>query len=394
MRRRVLIVSDVSAEEVKGGAERMLARHVRALVGAGMEVVVLTRQPAPDAPLHLDLGPHAVEHRLRFSGERGPRGVRELVKGARAWLAIHHDAFDAVLAEQPFTLWALLQAGLEMPYLYCCYSFAHEEFLTRHGLDRSLRVRLAARAMRRMEARVYQTATRLLVLSSYTKQRLAEVFGIGAERVRIAPGGADPVPEGLLARRDEFRARFGWTGPVALTIRNLVPRTGVDLLIQAAAWLKPAHPELSWAIVGDGPFREALEALARGLGVDDRVRFYGHVPDAEAVRMRVAADLFVLPTRALEGFGLVIAEANLAGCPVVATPVGAIPEVAGNMPENRLARHADPEAIAEAVSEALAAPLQDEARQALAARAREVFAWRHHDAALTEELERLCASHI
>ncbi len=393
VRRRVLIVSDVSAEEVKGGAERMLAHHVQALVGAGMEVIVLARAPSPDAAPLVTLSAHAVEHRLRYGGDRGVQGLRELVASARAWLSVHEGAFDLVMAEQPFALWALLRAGLAAPYLYCCYSFAFEEFLTRHGLDRSLRVRMAARAIRRVEREVYRRAHRLIVLSDYTRRRLAEAFGIGQARVRVAPAGADALPQGLLAHRDDFRARLGWQGPVALTIRNLVPRTGVDLLVQAAAWLKHAHPELSWAVVGDGPFREALEALARGTGVEDRVRFYGHVPEADAVRMRVAADLFVLPTRALEGFGLVIAEANLAGCPVVATPVGAIPEVAGRVPGNRLAARPDPEAIAETVAAALADPPPDGARAALAARARDAFSWRAHDAALVEELEGLsCAS--
>lgn len=396
MKRHVLVVADVSACEVSGGAERMLARHVRTLAEAGFRVTVLTRQRHPqDAPVE-EVMPGAVEHRLAWSGDRGPRGMLELRRAARRWLMTHAQGFDAVVAEQPFVLAALISAGFSQPYLYCCYSFAFEEYATRHALARGACVQLKLQLIRTLEARVYRRAARLLVLSDYTARRLEEAFAIPRARVRIAPGGAERVSGRLLKERAEIRRALGWTGPRVITVRNLVPRTGVDMLPQCAYLLKDRFPELHWEIVGTGPLLAPIRALAQGLGVDARMHLAGFLDDREVQRRMIAADVFVLPTRSLEGFGLVTAEANMAGLPVVATPVGANPEVVQRVPGNRLAARPDPEAIAEAVAETLAQWSERglEARVALMRAARRAFDWRLHAEALLEEVERLCGSRI
>jgi SAM-dependent methyltransferase len=80
-------------------------------------------------------------------------------------------------------------------------------------------------------------------------------------------------------------------------------------------------------IGGSGSLRTELEALAAALGVAAHVRFLGFVPDADLPLYYQAADCFVLPTRELEGFGLVTVEALACGTPVLGTPVGATPEL-------------------------------------------------------------------
>ena len=80
-------------------------------------------------------------------------------------------------------------------------------------------------------------------------------------------------------------------------------------------------------IGGAGSHRAALERQVGELGLDKHVTFLGFVPDADLPRYYQAADVFVLPTRELEGFGLVTAEALACGTPVLGTPVGATPEL-------------------------------------------------------------------
>ena len=76
---RVLMVADVSAESVHGGAERMLHHHLRALVDAGHEVTMLTRQPTPDAEIAIELPQFGIqEFRFPFSGDKRVKGVRAL----------------------------------------------------------------------------------------------------------------------------------------------------------------------------------------------------------------------------------------------------------------------------------------------------------------------------
>ncbi len=385
---RVLLVADVSAERVVGGAERMLDRHVRALA-ARHEVTVLSRQPSPDAPLVVTVGGGVREHRLPFSGDRGARGLWELARGARMWWRKRRDAFDVVVAEQPFVMWALWRAGCRLPRLQICHSLAHEEYATRHGLDWNWRHGLAAAAMARLEGGLFESARRVLVISAYTRRKLAERYPSATAPVDVAWGGVELRPLADAAARAAARRELGWEGPVVVSLRNLVPRQGLDMLVQAAAMLRYDMPELRWCVMGDGPLREGLEWLARQLKVDDIVEFTGFLPEEEVKRRMNAADAFMLPTRSLEGFGLVTVEANERGLPVVATPAGANPEVVGSTPDNVVAEAISPEALAEATRVLLSRREDHLARaRRLHAHVRREFDWARHDELLLRAVAR------
>ncbi len=344
---RVLLVADVSAERLLGGAERMLTQHVRALAET-FELTALTRQPAPDAPLSIEVAAGITEYRLPFSGDRGMRGMRQLIQSAKDWWRWHQGEFDVVVAEQPFVMWALLRAGCNLSRLQVCHSFAFEEYLTRHGLGYGLKHKMMVVMMKDLERRVYESAKSFMVLSDYMRCHLAKCFQLNSVPVEVASGGVDMPVLASRKERDQMRQQLGWQGPVVVTLRNLVPRTGVDMLVQAAAMLRYEMPDLRWCVMGAGALLEPLKWLAEQLDVADRIEFTGYLPEDEVALRMQAADAFMLPTRSLEGFGLVTVEANAHGLPVVATPAGANPEVAGSTPDNILADAITPEALAEA----------------------------------------------
>ncbi|MDX8408544.1 MAG: glycosyltransferase family 4 protein [Mariprofundales bacterium] len=391
---RVLVVADVSAQAVLGGAERMLVNHVRALREAGLAVTVLTRQPLAGAPLRLEVAAGVEEHRLPFSGDRGWRGLRQLSREAAAWWQLRASSFDVVVAEQPFVMWALLRAGCRLPRLQVCHSLACEEYASRHGLNWGVQARVVAAAMRRLEVRVYNSADQVLVLSSFTRERLRRMLGVLPEQVVIAPGGVDMPRKAKQETRQQWRQEFGWQGPVVITLRNLVPRTGVDLLVQTAAILHLTHPDLRWCVVGDGELMQPLQHLCGMLKVDDLIEWCGFLDDDEVGRRLQAADLFLLPTRSLEGFGLVTLEANSHGLPVVATPVDANVEVVSQIEGNRLANDPTPQALAQAVAASLSAWDEDSAqplRAQIRQQVEETYRWAHHDAALLDAVTQLVA---
>ncbi len=391
---KILVVADVSAEKVIGGAERMLVCHLDALRRAGYEVAVLSRQPRPDAAMVIELAGGVPEYRLPYSGDRGLFGLRELLRGARAWWSGHVDAFDVVIAEQPFVMWALRHAGCRLPRLQVCHSLAFEEYATRHGLDWNLQHRFVTAAMRRLETGVYTSAERLLVLSEHMRRRLLACFQLHPERIAVVPAGVEPpslLPDAEIQR---LRRSLGWSGPVVVTLRNLVPRTGVDMLVQAAAILRHDCPDVRWCVMGAGPLLEPLRWLAAQLHVEEIVEFTGYLPEEEVHLRMQAADAFMLPTRSLEGFGLVTIEAGANGLPVVATPVGANAEVVPRLPYNRLAEVISPEALAMACRELLveAKPQKrKEIRNALRRAVSENFSKRAHDNGFLLQLQALAA---
>ena len=112
-----------------------------------------------------------------------------------------------------------------------------------------------------------------------------------------------------------------------MTARRLVPRMGVDVLIDAIATLRTNGRAIRLVVIGDGELRRALTRYRDHHGLGRVVQFLGRVPDEELVDWYRAADVFVLPTTAYEGYGMVTAEALACATPVVATNVGASPEI-------------------------------------------------------------------
>jgi phosphatidylinositol alpha-1,6-mannosyltransferase len=157
-----------------------------------------------------------------------------------------------------------------------------------------------------------------------------------AEATRAAGGRMPPVvnvPPGVDLERfvppttaDQAQARTIWgfpdNGPLVVSLSRLVPRKGMDVLIDAAAALVPSYPSLVVAIAGTGRDRGRLERRADSLGAP--VRFLGQVPEADKPALYGAADLFVMACRnrwsglEQEGFGIVFLEAAACGVPQVA----------------------------------------------------------------------------
>jgi len=391
----VLVVTDVSSSGLlKSGAERVLMRHVCVLAEANT-LTVLTRQPEPDAPSSVTLASGVTEYRLPFSGDRGIAGLRQLMRGAKDWWRRHQGEFDVVVAEQPFVMWALLRAGCDLPRLQVCYAFAFEEYATRHGLNWNIRHKMIAAAMRKLEGSLSVSACGLLVLSEYMRRHLVECFQPDASHIKVAYGGVDVPILANRKEREQARQQLGWQGPVVVTLRNLVPRTGVDMLVQAAAMLRYDMPDLRWCVMGAGELLAPLKWLAEQLGVADLIEFTGYLSEDEVANRMWAADAFMLPTRSLEGFGLVTVEANAHGLPVVATPVGANPEVAGASSDNILAEATTPEALAEA-TRVLFERHADHMERAgrLHVHINEHFNWRLHDQALIFAVKSLAKEDI
>jgi len=230
----------------------------------------------------------------------------------------------------------------------------------------------------RSEDLALQRSSAVFVESEFIRRELkAHHRKIPDKKVTLIPGAVDLSrfrPDGS---REKNRERFGiGPGPVALTVRRLVERMGIDLLIRAAAEV----PGLQVVIGGDGPLRAELEALAASLKVP--AKFLGYVKEEDLPFLYRAADLFVLPTRALEGFGLVAIEAMACGTPAMGTPVGAIPEVLG--PLKLLFDDTTPQAIAGGIRRFLA-----EADGALGERCRAHVAAHYDWSKVIERVERV-----
>jgi glycosyltransferase involved in cell wall biosynthesis len=188
---------------------------------------------------------------------------------------------------------------------------------------------LSAFAKWTIERRVYGSADRFIVLSQAFARLAARDYGVPERQIRIVPGCADLQRFTTAVSRADARARLGWSidRPTLVSVRRLVRRTGVDRLIEAMPEVTARHPDVLLRVGGTGPLLPALRQRVHDLGLDHHVIFHGYVSDDDLPLFYRAADLNVLPTTALEGFGLTVVEALAAGTPSLVTPVGGLPEV-------------------------------------------------------------------
>ncbi len=204
-------------------------------------------------------------------------------------------------------------------------------------------------------------------------REVERLVGLASGAVRgvangVPPAQAEPLPRTI-------------AGPTIGSLGRLTDQKGYDALVRAL----PALPDATLVLVGDGPERGALEALAAELGVAERLVVTGWTPDAR--RWLPAFDAFALPSL-WEGMPLVILEAMHAGLPVVATDVGSVAEAVADGETGYVVAPGD----ATALRERLGRLLRDPALRArLGARARGVAAERFTAAAMARRYEAVYA---
>lgn len=140
----------------------------------------------------------------------------------------------------------------------------------------------------------------------------------GARQARVVHLGADlPAALAGLPRADRGSgARSEQHPPSLVTVGHLVARKRHADVIRAVAVLAERHPTLRYTIVGDGPERLALQALAKRLGVEDRVELRGQLPHAQALEQMRTCTVFAMPSTE-EAFGVAYIEAMAAGLPAI-----------------------------------------------------------------------------
>jgi glycosyltransferase involved in cell wall biosynthesis len=180
-----------------------------------------------------------------------------------------------------------------------------------------------------------------------------------------------------------------------VTVRNLVPRMGLEHFVRAVAMVRDEAPGILALIGGEGPLRAELERLIRQHGLKDHVRLTGFIPEEDLPKYYQAADLVVMPTYELEGFGLVTVEALACGTPVAGTPVGATPEILREIDPSLLTGGTQAGAIAESLRIILRRFRERPGERAgLAARGlaavRARYTWDRHCAALADVLADAC----
>jgi teichuronic acid biosynthesis glycosyltransferase TuaC len=229
--------------------------------------------------------------------------VRELKRTQRIDLIHAHGALPCGHVAM------LLSSELGLPYV-----------VSVHGLDAFSTTQVSGRAgdwCRRISQRVYRSSRRVVCISEHVRERVLEGTGPTC-RTSVVYNGVDPE---LFSPGSEMVS-----GNLVLSVGKLIPIKGHEVLIRAVGSLAVEFPELALEIIGDGPERARLEALAQQLKIGDRVRFLGRKSRHEVAAAMRRCTVFALPSR-YEGLGCVYMEAMSVGKAVVGCREQGIAEV-------------------------------------------------------------------
>jgi phosphatidylinositol alpha-1,6-mannosyltransferase len=225
---------------------------------------------------------------------------------------------------------------------YHCY--IHGEELNSMSASRELTV---------LATRVYRHATSLIVNSENTARMLADRMPQMHDRVHIVHPGVDTSHFAPPQDRRSLRDGLGWRGrKVLLTVGRLQKRKGHDRMIEALPTVVQSVPTVLYAIAGAGEEFNRLHQLAIDHGVQNHVQFLGPLQDRALLHAYQACDAFALPNREvdgdIEGFGMVLLEAQACGKPVITGNSGGTPETMLNGRTGLLVDAGDARALAHA----------------------------------------------
>jgi glycosyltransferase involved in cell wall biosynthesis len=336
---KMMLLADVFFPDTIGGAGRVVYHLALELSRKGHDIHIVTRNDNGKWPSHQEIAPNLFVHRF-FSPSKESLGLFFKETRNSCFLAkglARKVKFDLLCTHQSLVaIGPLLSREFkQIPLIHYFHSPWHEEFLVKKREDSGKpgkKNRAVALLMRRIEKRILFRAARVIVLSEYMRDRALEIHNYTEDRAVKIPGGVDldhyRLPtEGEAAAKEVEKLPTNKT--IFLTVRNLVPRMGLETLLESFSQSRVLREKGLLLIGGRGFLENNLKAQVEGSSLQDTVHFLGYVPDEDLLQFYQASDFFVLPTRELEGFGLVILEAMASGTPVLGTPVGGIPEVIG-----------------------------------------------------------------
>jgi glycosyltransferase involved in cell wall biosynthesis len=398
-RLRILCISQFFYPDSLGGVERVVYETMRQLAERGHEIDLVGQRTKPGTPDVERLFGFTV-HRYGSAESRGRFGgrTRDALYESRRVIAtlLAERAFDIVVPHHyfPYHAYARVVRRKTLPEVMTFHASFWQE-LKLEGADRPigkpLESLLFGGLARRTEIDCLKRADRVLVLSDFSRDQLLSYYPFAEAKVTKIAGGVDlerfhPAPDRLAVRRE---LRLPIDRPILFTARRLVPRMGIERLIEAFAQVRKTSPGVVLVIAGRGRMEPRLRRLVGEHSLSESVRFVGFVDDATLVQYYQAADLFVLPSLAFEGFGMVTLEALACGTPAIGTPIGATPEILLPLAPQLVLDGVEPSAIRRGIQIMLEWLSDADAAAKLRGRCREYVAARYGWAPAVDALEAL-----
>jgi len=387
---RILLVNDAISKELPGGSRFAADELAKALVLRGHEVTLLVpRQMVGTPEVEIDHGLRTV----RYDG--AGQGWQFVRSGCiTAFKLLQTSKFDIVHVHSAYAaLGPLSVIPKIIPRVRTFHGPWDEESYIEDVASSHSPLGVAKASSKRWIRRIIEqqnltNSDAIITLSECFREKVTKRYGVPTSKVIVIPGGANmkrfvPTPD-----KADKRLSLGLPADrrILLTIRRLAPRMGLDNLVTAMQHVANVHPDMLLLIGGAGPLRSQIEQRIIELKLQDHVRLVGFIPDEQLASYYQSADLFILPTTALEGFGLVTVEALACGLLVIGTPIGGTSEILTRLDPHFLTKGTSPEDLADGIFTFFQSKRREEfGPKRLNDFVRKNYTWEKH----TEEVEQV-----
>ncbi len=332
----ILMVTDIYFQDMVGGSGRVVSETSKILAKRGHNIYVLTRR-YNNLPIK-ETTDGIVVHRYNMDFYNPIKGSLESIINCRKGIEniLSDQKIDLIhFHHSPSSIGAMLSRKIkQIPKLRTFHSPWHKEYeiktkdIEKNPIKMTIRkVYIWIRWL--IEKAILKNCDRIVVLSEFMKDQIQSYFSDSKEKITIIPGGIDTERFKPAEDKSDVRRRLNIPQDrhILLTVRNLLPRMGLENLIEAVKIIIDNNKNVLLIIVGKGFLENRLKDMVTRLKLDDYIKFAGFISDDELPMYYQIADIFILPTRFLEGFGLVTLEALSSGIPVLATPIGGTIEI-------------------------------------------------------------------
>ncbi|MBF6327875.1 glycosyltransferase family 4 protein [Nocardia transvalensis] len=263
----------------------------------------------------------------------GPTGGKTLHRARRAFFDLA-DISRKTILDRHFCLYGPPATGRLVVHFHGPWA---EESRAAGETDRTVRVKYLLERLR------YARADRFVVLSDHFRQLLISDYRVAPDRIAVIAPGVDVDRFATIPSSDDHP-------PTVLCVRRLERRMGIDVLIRCWPAVLDHLPEARLVIVGTGTAEASLRTLAAD---QPSICFTGRIDDTRLVQWYSRADCTVVPSLALEGFGLIALESLAAGRPAIVTACGGLPDAVRGLDPSLVVPPGDPVALAQRLADAL-----------------------------------------
>ncbi|OKH52137.1 hypothetical protein NIES2101_16005 [Calothrix sp. HK-06] len=269
----------------------------------------------------------------------------------------HKHKFDVAYVHNPFQLAGLDLALPNLPCVYVYHASAYSEISLDNTRGKYGQLKLLAEVsnsvVKFLENKILTNANMIIVRSNFMINDMNKLYqNIDSKKVKLLPLSVNTDKFSFAENNHDARKKLGLPEerPIILTVRRLVARMGLENLLHAMRIVVKKNPNILLIVGGTGYLESELSKIIKQYNLQKNVQLKGFILEDFLPTYYQSANLFVLPTLSYEGFGLVTIESLACGTPVIATPIGASPEILNKLGKDFLFRDSTPEAIAEGIN--------------------------------------------